>query len=304
MELRHLRYFCAVADANGFARAASALHISQSAVSEQLRGLEEEIGVPLFDRREHRARLTPHGEVFLAEARRTLLAAQGAVEAAQRSARGEIGTLTIGFFIGGTDSHFPALIRTFREHSPGVRVSLVEMTPSEQSDALLSGAIDIGFTRALQSPQLDDLRAERFYVEPLVAALPVGHPLAGQPVEVRRLASERFVIAQRETSPALFDKVIALCRAAGFSPTIAATSTVASGVLTLVAAGEGVAILPRNTLKLAPADVVFSLIRGRNAWIDLVVAWSVKREGPLHRSFLALARKARGTRRALIRSPL
>ncbi len=295
MELRHLRYFCAVAEARGFARAAAALHVSQSAVSEQLRDLEEELGVPLFNRREHRARLTPQGEIFLVEAHRTLAAADRAVEEVRRSARGEAGTLTIGFFIGGTDPLFPALIRKFRERSPGVRVSLIELTPMQQPDALLSGAIDIGFTRVLQSPASNELQAERFYVEPLVAALPVGHPLAGQPLDLRKLAGERFVITQRETSPALFDKVIALCRDAGFSPAIAALSSVASGVLTLVAAGEGVAILPRNTLKLAPAGVVFAPLRNRDASIDLVIAWNPKREGALHRSFLQLARKSRKT---------
>ena len=293
MELRHLRYFCAVADAGGFARAAEQMHVSQSAVSEQLRDLESELKVELFDRRERRARLTPHGDIFLVEARRTLEAADRAVEAAQRSARGEIGTLTIGFFAGGTDSLFPGLIRSFRRHSPGVRVSLIEMLPTRQHEALLAGTIDIGFTRTLQPSMRVELRAERFYVEPLVAVLPIGHPLAGQPLELRKLANERFVIAQRETSPALFDKVIALCRTAGFSPIISATSAVASGVLTFVAAGEGVAILPRNTLKLAPADVVASPIRCKEASIDLVIAWSIKREGPLHRSFLALARQVR-----------
>ncbi len=293
MELRHLRYYCAVADTGGFARAASTLHVSQSAVSEQLRDLENEIGVPLFDRREHRARLTVHGELFLEEARRTLLAADRAVEAAQRSLRGEIGTLAIGFFIGGTDFLFPALIRTFRKHSPGVRVALLEMTPTQQHEALLSGAIDIAFTRPPRLFYAAELQTEHFYTEPLLAVFPEGHALAGQAVDMRRLAKERFVIAERETSPALFDKVIALCRKAGFSPVIAATSSVASGVLTLVAAGEGISILPKNTQKLAPADVAFSPIRSSEAFIDLVIAWSIRREGPLHRSFLDLARKAK-----------
>ncbi len=293
MELRHLRYFCAVADEKGFARAAAMLHISQSAVSEQVRDLEEELGVPLFDRREHRARLNAQGEIFLLEARKTLAAAALAMEAARRSARGEIGTLNIGFFVGGTDAVFPALIRNFRAQFPGVRVSLVEMTPTLQQEALLAGTIDIAFTRALPARQGSELRAQRFYIEPLVAALPAEHPLAGQPVDMARLAAERFVITQRETSPALFDKVIELCRAAGFSPGIAATSAVASGVLTLVAAGEGVAILPMNTLKLAPADIVSSPIRSSDAFIDLVIAWNSRLESPLHRSFLQLARKAR-----------
>lgn len=298
MELRHLRYFCAVADLGGFARAAESLHIAQSAISEQMRNLEDEIGVPLFDRREHRARLTPHGEIFLKESRRTLEAAGQAIEAVRRSARGETGTLTIGFFVGGTDALFPALIRTFRRRSPGVQVSLVEMTPTAQHAALVSGAIDIAFTRAALSSATDHLRMERFYVDPLVAVLPPGHALAGAPVRMEQLAAERFVISQRETSPAYFDKVISLCRDAGFSPNIAATATVASGVLTLVAAGEGIAILPKNTLKLATGNVAASAIRSRDASIEVVIAWNAKREGPLHRAFLEQARRTRRAARA------
>lgn len=293
MELRHLRYFCAVAEAEGFARAAAHLHVSQSAISEQMRDLEAEIGVPLFDRSERRATLTAHGKVFWKEALLTLSAADWAIEAAQRSVRGELGALTIGFFVGGTDAFFPRLIRTFRQQSPKVRVSLTEMTPTEQYEALLTGAIDIGFTRALQSPLRAELRSERFFAEPLLAVLPSGHRLAGAPVLLKQLATERFVMTQRESSPVLFDKIIALCRQAGFSPAIATTSTVASGVLTLVAAGAGVAILPLNTLKLAPSDVVSCPIRCRSASIDLVFAWSPEREGPLHRSFLRLARQAK-----------
>jgi DNA-binding transcriptional LysR family regulator len=293
MELRHLRYFCAIAETGGFAKAADSLHVSQSAISEQMHDLEAELEVELFDLRERRARLTTHGELFLLEAQRTLIAAAKAIEAAQRSARGEIGTLTIGFFTGGTTSVFPALIRTFRQRFPSVRVMLLEMRPTEQYDALRSGAIDIGFTRTLPAIQEVELRAERFHVEPLVAALPTGHPLAGQPIHMRQLAKEAFVVANRETSPALFDKVIALCRDAGFSPSIAASTAVASGVLTLVAAGEGVAVLPRNTLRLAPAGVVLSPIHSTQAWIDLVIAWNERRAGPLHRSFLELARRAR-----------
>ncbi|WP_158615556.1 LysR family transcriptional regulator [Acidipila sp. EB88] len=288
-----MRYFKAVAEENGFARAAALLNVSQSAISEQMRDLEQELGLPLFDRREHRARLNAHGEVFLVEVKRTLAAAAEAVAAVRRSASGEVGTLKIGFFVGGTDALFPALIRRFRAQSPGVRVSLLEMGPVQQQEALLAGTIDIGFTRIVQSPASGELSWERLYVEPLVVALPKGHALAGSPVDISSLAAEPFVITHRETSPALFDKVIALCRAAGFSPKIAATAAVASSVLTLVAAGEGVAILPKNTLKLASSDVVAAPIASRDASIDLVIAWSTRREGPLHQAFLQLIRKTR-----------
>src|SRR3984885_8318694 len=152
MELRHLRYFCAVAAHQGFSSSARALHVSQSAISEQISDLEREIGVDLLVRGRQKTRLTPHGAVFLTEAKKVLAAAENAVDMARRSSRGEIGTLTIGFFNGGTGAEVPSVIKTFRRRHPGVRVSVVEMIPSEQSDALVSGIIDVGFTRPLEPP--------------------------------------------------------------------------------------------------------------------------------------------------------
>lgn len=294
MELRHLRYFCAVADAGGFARAASVLHISQSAISEQIRNLEEELGVDLFDRREHKPRITPHGQLFLQEARRILLASASAIEMVQRAARGEVGTLTIGFFIGGTGSFFSRIIRNFRRRYPGVRVSVVEMTPTQQYKALLAGEIDIGFTRELEVAMRSQLKAEHFYSEPLMVALPKDHPLATSTVlSLEEVATERFVTTSRDTSPALFDKIIALCRQAGFSPAIAAHASVASGALTLVAAGEGIAILPQNSQVVAGAEVIYRPISNRDAFIDLVIAWDPRRKTELHESFLELTRRVR-----------
>ena len=291
MELRHLRYFCAVAEQKGFAKAAAVLNVSQSAISEQMRDMEDELGVPLFNRREHRANLNANGEAFLVEARKTLAAADQAIEAARRSARGQSGTLRIGFFVGGTDATFTALIRKFRALSPGVRISLLEMGPVQQNEAVSAGTVDIGFTRLVPSPHMAELSWELLYAEPLVVALPRGHALASGPVELRSLAAERLVVTQRETSPVLFDKIIFLCRAAGFSPTIAATAAVASSVLTLVAAGEGIAIMPKNTLQIASSDVVWVPILGEDAYVDFVMAWAPRYEGPLHRAFLQLARE-------------
>lgn len=116
MELRHLRYFCAVAENQGFSRTARALHISQSAISEQISSLEKELDVPLLIRGHPKVALTPHGEIFLREAKKVLRDADHAVEMARRSVRGEIGTLTIGFFTGGTGTFVPAMIRSFRNH--------------------------------------------------------------------------------------------------------------------------------------------------------------------------------------------
>jgi DNA-binding transcriptional LysR family regulator len=294
MELRHLRYFCAVAANEGFSRSARELHVSQSAISEQMADLEREIGVILLARGRQKTKLTPHGEIFLAEAKKVLAAAENAVQTAQRSARGEIGTLTIGFFNGGTGAEVPNVIRNFRRSHPGVRVSVVEMIPSEQSKALIEGTLDIGFTRPLEPPVDQLLRSELMYQDPLIAALPKDHPLARGPIDLRKLARERFVLVARETSQSLFGKITALCSEAGFSPQIVATGTVWSSVILLVQAGEGVAILPSNLQQRgAFRDLVFCPLTNRGASIGLVMAWSPQREGPVQKVFLELVRDYR-----------
>jgi DNA-binding transcriptional LysR family regulator len=293
MELRHLRYFCAVAENQGFSRTARALHISQSAISEQISDLEREIGTALVVRGRQKTRLTPQGEVFLAEARKVLEGAARAVELAQRSGRGEIGTLQIGFFNGGTGTLVPKLIRDFRRKHPGVRVSVADMVPSQQSKALMDGTLDIGFTRPLDPPFDQHLRTELLYLDPLVAVLPRNHPLARGPVDLRSLAGERFVLVARETSSALFDKIVSSCSQAGYSPQIVNTASVWSSVVLLVEAGEGIAILPSNLQQRGTSDLAFCPLRPPGASIELVLAWSPAREGALQTAFLELAREAR-----------
>src|ERR1700720_386426 len=126
MELRHLRYFRAVAENHGLSRSARLLHVSQSAISEQIADLEREVGVALLTRGRQTIQLTAHGEIFLEEVRKVLAAAERAVEMAQRSAHGEIGTLSLGFFTGGTGTLVPRIVRNFRRRHPGVRVSIVK----------------------------------------------------------------------------------------------------------------------------------------------------------------------------------
>lgn len=294
MELRHLRYFTAVAEHGGFGRAAQLLHVAQSAVSEQVRDLESELGAALFDRNHRRIRLTPQGERFLLDARAVLALAGKAVANVQKSLRGEIGTLTIGFFVGGTGTFFPAIIKEFRNRFPDVQVALVEMAPAMLHQALQAGSLDVGFTRTLQPAQPATLRSEHFLTERIYAVVPRSHPAARmRKVSVTELSNERFVLNDRKYSPVVFDKVITLCAEAGFSPKISGTATVSSGVLALVEAGEGVAILPGGAQLLSSEDLVFVPLSDRTASIDLVIAWSPQHEGPVLRSFLELARKKR-----------
>ena len=294
VELRHLRYFTAVAESGGFGRAARLLHIAQSAISEQIHDLEAELGVELFDRNNRRVRLSDHGEQFLEDARGILRLADQAVANVKKSLRGEIGTLTIGFFVGGTGTFFPSLIKEFRRTLPDVQVSLVEMAPAMQHQALQAGTIDVAFTRAVQPVYASLLRWEFFETEPLYAVISRTHLLANKRrLFIRELSEERFVLNDRKYSPATFDKVITLCAEASFSPKISATATVSSGVIALVEAGEGVAILPQGSRILGSEGVVFIPLADRNAVIELVIAWPQQNERPVVRAFIDLVRRRR-----------
>ncbi|HTZ59406.1 MAG TPA: LysR substrate-binding domain-containing protein [Acidobacteriaceae bacterium] len=293
MELRHLRYFVAVAENGGFGRAAQLLHVAQSAISEQIRDLEAELGAPLFDRNNRNVRLTPEGDVFLADARAILAQVSKAAANIQKSLHGEVGTLTIGFFAGGAGPFFPAIIKEFRSRFPEVQVALVEMAPLMQHQALQAGTIDIGFTRAL-GPQATALRSEHFLTERLYAVLPKTHRMAKKrQIAMRDLADERFVLNDRQYSAPVFDKIITLCTEAGFSPRISATGTVSSGVLALVEAGAGVAILPGGSRRLSSDELVFVPLADRTAFVDLVIAWSPAHDSRVVQSFLDLVRKKR-----------
>ena len=294
VELRHLRYFTTVAESGGFGRAAILLNVAQSAISEQVHDLETELGVQLFNRNNRRIKLTHHGEQFLDDAQEILKLADKAVANAKKSLRGEIGTLTIGFFVGGTGTFFPALIKEFRRTLPDVQVSLVEMAPAMQHQARHAGTIDVAFTRPIQPAYAAFLRSEFFETEPLYAVMPVTHALAKKrKLFIRELADERFIMNDRKYSPATFDKVITLCAEAKFSPKISAAATVSSGVVALVEAGEGVAILPRGARALGSAEVTFIPLADRAAFIDLVIAWSQQQERPVVHAFVELALKRR-----------
>jgi DNA-binding transcriptional LysR family regulator len=290
MELRHLRYVVAIADNGSVSRAARSLRVAQSAISEQISDLEDEIGVALFDRTHRSIRLTLHGELFLLEARKTLAAAATAVDIARRSQRGEVGQLRIGFFAGGIGTEFPEVIRAFRRAHPMVRLSLVEMPPAGQWKALIDGRIDIGLTRVLEPAYRNELCWESVREDHIVAILPQDHPLVPGPINLSDLAEEPFVLPSRETSPSVFDKVIELCREAGFTPRIASVSSVWSSVVLLVEAGVGIALLPLNLQKESTRDLAFCPLTAPNASIELVMAWPADRDSPLLQSLRELIR--------------
>jgi DNA-binding transcriptional LysR family regulator len=291
MELRHLRYLCAVAEHGTFSEAGRRLHVSQSAISEQIADLEREVGGPLLNRNSGRTRLTPQGQLFLAEARKTLAAADRAIEITRRSLIGQVGSLNIGFFLWGAGGFFARIIRDYRKLHPDIKLSLYEMRTPEQMEALLTGKIDIAFARPLEPPYDQTLRAELLYRDPIVVALPRDHPLAGKPIAIKSLIAERFVLCDRQMTPALFDGIVALCSAAGFSPNIVNTSSTWSGVVTLVESGEGVAFVPSGVRYLLPPGVVLSPLVPQNLYMGITVAWNPQNEDPIQQNFLRLVRE-------------
>lgn len=289
MELRHLRYFCAVAEHRSFTIAARHLNVSQSGVSGQVHSLEQELGVTLLQRNSREVRLTPEGVLFAAEAREILLRAERAIELTRRSSTGNSGTLTVGLCGPVTSLFLPALIRNFRQQFPGVDVALRERAPAEQIDALLNGEIDIAFTRSIPAERRPLVHQRLLFREPLIAAIPRRHPLAAEDsVAVPALASSRLVLYYRDGAPEIFDAILALCSRAKFSPRLADTPSSWQSILTMVEAGEGVALVPACVRRLRANDVVFRPLRGRPTQFDAIVAWRLNEPSATVERFLAL----------------
>jgi DNA-binding transcriptional LysR family regulator len=294
MELRHLRYFCAVAEHQSFTLAARSLHVSQSGVSGQVRDLEREIGVKLLQRTPREVSLTPEGAVFLREAREILKHSERAVDLALRASRGQFGKLTIGLCGPATAPFLPRFIRSFRKSQPGVNISLKDIDPMHQPELLSQGAIDIGFTRSMPPQFRSLLQSEVLFSEPLVAVLPKGHAHANeQAIHLGQLAEDRFVLYSREAAPDLFDVIVTLCKKAKFSPNIVDSPNLWQSVLTMVEAGEGVAIVPACVQHLRSNALTFHPLRDRRCMIDVILAWRNHEANAIRDGFLNLLRSSR-----------
>lgn len=286
MELRHLRYFCAVAEYKGFRNASRRLHVAQAAISKTIADLEHELKVKLLVRDQRSVKLSAEGAIFLEEAKRTLAQAETAVAAAQRAARGEMGTLSIGFLGSATFSFLPMILRKYRQQCPGVKLSLYEMGPLRQQQALLEGRIDVGFTRL---PLQEDTKfaVKTLYDDPLLAVLPRGHKNErDNPIRLRDLAKDPFVMFHRPEAPSLFDGIVSLCAHEGFSPRIANEPDLMQTVLSLVEAGEGVAIVPACVRHLRSSGIVFRRIIPDSARIELAMVWPLARTTMVMRTFI------------------
>jgi len=278
MELRHLRYFTAVVQWRSYREASRRIHIAQPAISQTVADLEQELGVKLFSRAKRIAQLTPEGELFYAEAVRTLAQAEAAIDTAKRAAKGEIGRLSIGFLRSATYAFLPALIRDYKARYRGVKLTLQELTPSQQEVAFEKGSIDIGFTRKLSVEQSKTLASQVLYGDPLLAVLPRSRQVKAERVRISDLAHDNFVLFHRDGSPGLFDMIIGICNDAGFSPRVENESNTMPTVLSMVEAEQGVSIVPACVRNLRSYGVRFYRLQPDEMRVELVAAW--RKESP------------------------
>lgn len=250
IELRHLRYFIAVAEELHFGRAAERLRISQPPLSQQIQALELQIGARLLLRNNRNVSLTPAGEMFLRNAYQVLSQVEDAAAQAARIHRGEIGELTLGFtssspFIGAVSRS----LKHFRQLHPHVHLQMAEINSRQQIEPLLDGKLDLGIMRNTRLP--DGLDYRLLLDEPLVAVLPEDHPLAKHAeLEVQALADQPFVFFSREVGTALYDEILSLLSGAGITPYITQEVGEAMTIVGLVSTGLGVSILPASFMRI------------------------------------------------------
>lgn len=296
IDLRQLRYFVAVAEEGHVTRAAERLGMQQPPLSQQIRAMEAEIGAVLFHRLPRGMQLTESGQVLLEDARAILAQVERAVETARRVARGESGRIAVGFTSSAAFHPFVlSAIRAFGDAAPDVSLALEEGGTVELVGALRSGRLDAAFIRA-PAGEAAGIAVEPLLEEPMLAALPAHHPLAGpgprgaRPaghIALADLAGETFILYRRPTGPGLYDAIIAACRAAGFSPRIGQEAPRMPSTLSLVAAGLGVSIIPASMRRLETEGIAY---RGLTDAADLVA--------PLHLAYRAGALSA-ATRRLI-----
>jgi len=288
MELRHLRYFTAVVQWNGYREASRQRNVAQPALSQAVSELEEELGVKLFVREKRRAHLTPEGEIFYLEAVRVLEQAQHAIEAARRAARGEIGLLRIGFLGSATASFLPDLIRAYRQRYPGVKLNLQELTPQQQEEAFAQNDLDIGFTRPLSREQMTLFHSRHIYKEPLLVAMPDHCAPAGRSINLNQLDGKPLILFHRRGAPSLYDSIIGTCRETGFVPRVEHEPNMMQTVLSLVASEAGAAIVPACVSNLRADGVKFLRISSNRTQVELVAAWPKSGVSVVLQAFLDL----------------
>ena len=289
MELRHLRYFLAVAEELNFTRAATRVGIGQPPLSQQIRALEQEVGAALFRRLPQGAELTEAGQALLPEARETLAQAERAMRHARRGARGELGRLRLGFTSSAAfNGIMAAAVSAFRRAYPDVDLSLEETATTRLLDRLASEDLDAVFIR-LGPLDPGGLRLRVLADESMMIVLPARHPLAASShVKLAELSKEPFVLFPRLAGPSLFDGIIAACHAAGFDPILGQEAPQFTSAVNLVAAELGVSLVPASMMQVQVPGVVYLPIQGKAPVARLVLATRLHETRIVTRNFTTM----------------
>jgi len=288
IELRHLRYFTAVAEELHFGRAAQRLHLAQPPLSQQIRKLEEIVGYPLFTRTSRSVKLTGAGEVFLERARRTLRNVQEDIEEARSMARGEAGFLRVGFIGSAMLTSLPAMLGKYRRAYPSVQLQLHEAHTSDVIRALVRGQWDIGVLRD-GGPQ-EGLRVTTLFSEPFVAIVPSTHPLAARRnISAASLRNEPFVFFTPRAGTRAYEKPMSLCEKHGFRPRVVQEAPQWLTLVRLVGAGLGVTIAPACVRQIAIPGVVCLSLRGADVSSDVELAYRSEDDRPIVKAFTNIA---------------
>jgi DNA-binding transcriptional LysR family regulator len=298
MELRHLRYFIAVAEERHVTRAAERLGMQQPPLSQQIRALERELDVQLFRRKPRGVELTDAGSALLAEARAILSHVDHAFATTKRTARGEQGRIAVGFTSSAPFHPFvPRVIRRYREAFPLVALTLEEGGTTELVEQLRHERIDAAFVRTAIANR-EGLAVDALLQESMVLALPQAHRLARETsasnaLPLKALAGETFVFYRRHSGPGLYDSILSACNAVGFSPRVGQEAPRIVSTLNLVAAGLGISLVPESLQRMRMNGVVFRRIAGTQPKAPLYLASRRGGTSAAVRRFLELVKRAR-----------
>jgi len=291
IELRQLHQFVAVAEELNFRKAALRLHMSQPPLSNAIKRIEDAVGKPLFDRGRRHVRLTPVGDIFLREARRTLAQAAHGMSLAQRASDETAGSIRLSFVASAALGPLPDLVLQFRKEYPGVEVLLDSDTTGGQLQALRRGATDVALIVApLQDAK--GLVVDHFREEKIVIALPSWHPLASRKsIQLSQVATESFISFPFSAGPGFESIFHAACQRAGFFPKVVQEVSQMVTKIMLVASGVGVALVPDSFAAMQMPHVTYvPVLEGRRPLrYSLAFATTARRDNPLVESFLQLA---------------
>lgn len=292
MELRHLRYFIAVAEELSFSQAAKRLNIAQPPLSQQIQDLEREVGLQLFDRSRRKIMLTQSGKDFMADARNVLDSVAQLERRTKMRSQGHLGRVAIGVNMAIISPHFfSTILRRFRAKHPEIDMSLSDYLSVRQIEGLMSGEIDVGFLRLpSQIPKLLDTHLIKR--ETMRMAVPTGHPLARKPkITWAELANERFILITPDSSRTFYDGLFFKCRTAGFEPKIGHYTNNLSTQLWMVSAGLGVAPLPTTPTILKRSGVTFVSLPADAPVYETVMAWRRDDHSPVLQRFVDFVRR-------------